>query len=179
MSSQSEKRLVVVAAILTAITLAVAIAALIYVRARSVAILNYLASTDPSPARQALLRRLEADRPVREALQSHEAATTATAATQRAGGALAAEIAPLLEKAERSYLASLDAATSQPALLFQLGEVNLLLGRRARAYLYLARYWNAMGEKELSQTYTRLARETDPSASIPLRGEASTSLPRN
>jgi len=177
MGLQRERRLAVVAAILTAITLAVAIGAVVYVRGRSVAILNRLASTDPSPARQALLRRLEADRLVREALRDHEAATTGTAATQPAGGgAVAPQIVPLLEKAERSYLASLDAASSQPALLFELGEVNLLMGRRARAYLYLARYWEAMGEKELGQTYTRLAHDAEASATISLRGEAATSL---
>jgi hypothetical protein len=179
MVPQTEKRWIIAAAISWAIVLSAAIGVVLYVHRHSAAILSHLVSTDPAPARRALYCRLEADRLVHEAFLLHEAATSKTAGTQTpaqdATGALVPDAAPLLERAEQLYLASLDAMTSQPGVLFRLGEVSFLRGQRARGFLYLARYWDAVGEKSLSRAYRRLAIETDPSATIPLRDDAATS----
>jgi len=169
MISRAQKHWIIATAVAWVIALSVAIALGSWLYRRSPEILGRLVSTDPSPARQALRLRLEADRLVHEALLRHEAATSGTAAIQTTTGALISEVAPLLEMAERLYLQSLDAATSQPPLLFQLGEVNFLRGQRARGYLYLARYWEALGEKGLARAYRRAASETDSSATIPLQ----------
>jgi hypothetical protein len=133
--------------------------------------------TDPSAGRRALRLRLEADRLVRDAFRRHEAVTSGPAAATVATGTLVAEVSPVLERAERFYLESLDVDTSQPTLLFQLGEVNFLLGRRARAYQFLARYWEAIGEAELARSYRRRARETAPEATVPLAGDGETTGP--
>jgi len=152
-----------------ALTIAAAVVAILYVRHRSAVLLDHLVSGDPAPSRQALYRRLQADDLVHQALLLHEAATSGTTRSLTTNGALVPQTAPLFEQAEQLYLESLDAVTSQPALLFQLGEVNLLRGQRARGYLYLERYWEAMGEDGLARAYHSRATATDPSATIPLR----------
>jgi len=179
MSSKTDKHWLVAVLIVWTLTLLAAIAAVCLVHRQSLAILNRLVSGDPAPARQALRLRLEADRLVHEALLRHEAATSATAAVRITTGALVSEVVPLLEQAERLYLQSLDAASSQPALLFQLGEVSLLRGQSARGYLYLARYWNAIGEKGLARAYRRMAAEVDASTTIPLLDDAAPTVPGN
>ena len=149
-----------------------------FVHRRSPAILDRLTATDPAPARRALRLRLEADRLVHGALVLHEAATSGSLADEnRTTGTLVAEAAPLLEEAERLYLESLEAATSQPGVLFQLGEVNLLLGRRAGGYLFLARYWEATGEPALARAYRERARALDPATSISLPPDRATTAP--
>ena len=177
MSGQTDRRWITASAIAWAVILAAAIALAFHVYPRSPDILRDLVSTDPSPTRQALYRRLEADRLVHEAFARHEAAMSGTPSASASSGTLVAEAAPFLEQAERLYLASLDAVTSQPALLFQLGEVSFLRGRRAQGYLYLSRYWEAVEERGLARAYSRLAQETDPSATIPLQADAATFRP--
>ena len=109
----------------------------------------------------------------------HEAATSGTAGARMADSALVPEVAPLLEAAERLYLESLDAVSSQPGLLFQLGEVNFLLGRRTRAHLFMSRYWAALGEEDLARVYRRRAAEIDANTSLALPGDIGTSTPAN
>jgi len=177
MPFQNERRWILVAAIIWAVALAVVIAGGRYLRAHSTALLNYVVSTDPEPKRQALYRRMEADRLVREALRQNDAATSGGLAPRPRNGALIPEVAPLLQQAERLYLESYDETTTRTGLLFQLGEVNFLMGRRARGYLYLARYWDAVGEKELARAYRRRAGELDSAATIPLRDDRASSAP--
>ena len=169
MLQPSDKHWIIGAVIGWAITVAAAIGAILYVRYHSAALLDHLVSGDPAPSRQALYCQLQADQLVQQALLLHEAATSGTTRSLTANGTLVPQTAPLLEQAEQLYLESLDAVTSQPALLFQLGEVNLLRGQRARGYLYLERYWEAMGETGLARAYHSRATAIDPSATIPLR----------
>jgi len=176
-SPRTEKHDLLATVLLWAIALVAAIAAVSYVHRRSDAILDFLVQDDPAPNRRALRSRLEADKLVHEAFLRHEIATSGTAAAGVATGTLMLDAIPLLERAEKLYLDSLEAVTSQPAVLFQLGEVSFLQGKRARAYLYMARYWEAIGERTLARAYRRFASDIDPSATIPLRSDATTSSP--
>jgi len=175
MPAEMEKRWIKSALVVWFIALAVTIGVALYVHRRAAAILDFLVASDPAPSRQALYLRLEADRLVHQAYLRHEAVTSGTAGARDATGTLLSEVVPLLERAERLYLESLDAATSQPGILFQLSEVSFLRGQRARGYLYLARYWEMAGERGLARAYRRLASERDPSATISLPDEIPTS----
>lgn len=176
MSKRKEPQGILVPVVVCVLALAGAIIVGGYVHRRAPTILERLVATDPAPPRRALRLRLEADRLVREALARHEAATSGSVAGDAlTSGPLVSDAVPLLREAERLYLESLDAATSQPGLLFQLGEVNLLLGRRARGFLFMARYWEAMGESALARAYRERAKAIDPTLSIATPADRATS----
>lgn len=156
MEQRSEKRWVVWAALAWAALLAVAVVLAVSVQRRSIDVLDYVVTTDPSPQRKALVAKLRADRLVAQALLQVEQAATSGGLNSSGSGLFVPDPAvALLEEAERLYLESLDIQTSQPALLFHLAEVNYLLGRRSRADAFVARYWHVLGEEALAQVYKR------------------------
>ena len=162
MAATKERRWLLAAVACWIFLMAAAVTVIVYVHHRSVAILDRLVATDPSPDWRANRLRLDADSLVREALLIHEQSATGTIESALAESRpFCDEAIALLEKAERLYLESLDAQSSQPAVLFQLGEVNFLLGRRSRAYRYLAAFWEARGDDDLARVYRNQARRLD------------------
>ena len=161
MAAGNEKRWLVGAVVVWAVAMAAIVAVVFHFHSRSREILISLVANDPDARRQALLFRLEGDRKVNEALLQHERATSGTVESRTSDTVLIVSVTPLLEEAERLYLKSLDENSSQPGVLFHLGEVNALMGRRAQSARYLSRYWEMQGEPEMARVFQDEAEKLD------------------
>ncbi len=166
--NRDEKRWLWIAAVCWAAILVLALAAGRIIHRRAVAIVTHLVSADPKAERRSVYLRLEADRLVKEALERHEAAGSKAGAKDRSTtGSLIADVHPLLEQAERLYLEYYDAGTSPATVLFPLAEVNLLMGRQARGFMYLSCYWEAQKQPVLAEAYRRRAAAMQSSSTSP------------
>jgi hypothetical protein len=149
-----EKKWLIAIAVLWAIGMVAIVGTGIAVQRRAVSVLQWIVQSDPNDWTRAPRSRLEADRLVIEALHRRERAAALAPATTTASAAAAPEqTLPLLEKAERLYLDSLDARTSQPGLLFYVAELNFLMGRIKNGNQWIVRYWEALGETPLADSW--------------------------